>query len=171
MDDIGGYFYTSKSGKRIFVPYSDYERGRNEYWKMKNNQKKQDKYVKYYTKELDSIVISKYSNTKQNKMIVNDYNNYYIVENKDYGEYNIKQVIPISTKNKKLINSLQKGYDDNANQRANGTNRSVEQTKYGQGNSSGANTLSEREESWGEYIDKVLERIESERNNRGNNNK
>lgn len=34
-----GYFFTNKNGRRVFVPYDDFERGRNAHYKLKNSKK------------------------------------------------------------------------------------------------------------------------------------
>ena len=124
---------------------------------IKNN------YDSYRTKQLDSIVIEKYARTKAKKMSVLDASNYYFIENKGYGKYNIIEVIPIEG-NEKLISAFEKEMSYGINNRRKRTNAYNVRIRNKSRNSNSNRTSIEKEESWSEFIDRVLEKIESERN-------
>lgn len=101
IEDIGGMWRTV-GGRRIFI-----KDGQTLSQAMKESGKFNNKYKKYYTKNLDSIVIEKYSRTKTNQMYVFDSNYWYLIENKDYGKYNIRAVLRIEG-NEDYIKELSK---------------------------------------------------------------
>lgn len=101
VNEQDGYFYTTKNGKRIYVPYDDYERGRNAYWKNKNNKKSSSNKKIIISKEeygrLSGVIDSnqdKWIKGKINSQIIDDkeyyfvYNNYNDFEIVGRGEYN-----------------------------------------------------------------------------------
>ena len=105
-DDIGGVWRTV-GGRRIFI-----KDGQPLEEAMKESGKFNHKYNKYYTKTLDSIVFEKYIKTKANKMYVFDANNWYFIENKSEGSYNIKAILRIEG-NEDFIKELSKEIDSN----------------------------------------------------------
>ncbi len=120
-------------------------------------------YDTYRSKQLDSIVMEKYARTKSKKMSVFDANNYYLIENKGYGKYNIEEVIPIEG-NEEFISTFEREMSNAINSRRKRVNKTDGRIRNKSRNSSSNRTSVEKEESWGEFVDRVLKRIESERN-------
>lgn len=135
------------------------EKKKEELIVIKNN------YDSYRTKQLDSIVMEKFARTKAKMMSVFDANNYYFIENKGYGKYNIVEAIPIEG-NEELISAFEKEMSYGINSRRKRTNAYNGRARNKSGNSSSNRTSVEKEETWSEFIDRVLERIESEKNKR-----
>lgn len=104
MDNIDGIWRTV-GGRKIFI-----KNGQSLSDAMIKSGKFNNKYKKYYTKKLDSIVMAKYSNKKVKTMYVFDENHYYLIENKDYGNYNIRAVLRIDG-NEEYIKALTKEID------------------------------------------------------------
>lgn len=105
-DDIGGVWRTV-GGRRIFI-----KEGQSLSDAMSKSGKFKNKYKKYYTKKLNSIVIEKYVRTKAKNTYVFDENYWYFIENKSEGSYNIKTVLRIEG-NEDFINELSKEIDSN----------------------------------------------------------
>jgi len=104
--DIGGVWRTV-GGRRIFI-----KDGQSLEDAMKQSGKFNNKYKKYYTKTLNSIVFEKYIRTKSEKMYVFDANYWYFIENKSEGSYNIKAILRIEG-NEGFITELSKEIDNN----------------------------------------------------------
>lgn len=103
----------------------------------------------------------------EEKLIVNDYNNYYeIIKDADNG-YKILSVTPIS-KNEDYLKNMQKEWK-NANNSRKSTDTNISNVEFGYGNSNVDNVTTEGDETWIQIIDRILEEIESEKSNSTNN--
>ena len=134
-----------------------YEKKKDDVLVIKTN------YNNYRTKKLDSIVMEKYSRIKQGKMSVFDANNFYIIENKDFGEYNILQVFPIEG-NEDFIKDIEREINNAFNKRRKKVNINNGRVKYNSRNNSIIKSSFAKEGSWSEYIDRILKEIETTRN-------
>lgn len=118
---------------------------------------------KYKTEKLDSIVMEKYSRIKQKRMSVFDANNFYIIENKDYGEYNIMQILPIDG-NEEYIKEFEKEIENEVNRRRKKVNSNDGRIRNKSRNNDIYRTSSKKEESWSKSIDRFLKEYEKRNN-------
>lgn len=154
--------------KKIFEDvYRDTKRNTSEevQFAVANNGKKS------YNKptNLNEQIIRKYYDTKQTEFLVNDFNNYYLVQMGEELSHEIVRTIPIDGNEeyiKSLERSLKNGIDANRSNIA-PYNANLENSK---GHDNTIDVNAQRQQSWAEYIVEFLERYESKRNNGINDN-
>lgn len=115
----------------------------------------------YKTKKLDSIVMEQRNIFKNDSGIVNDENNYYILDDGEDLDYNILQVIPIKG-NENFIKNLEREYQ-NVDRNGRSISNNYEQNWNNTESSNWDNVDVEGEQGWTEFIDGVLEEVKSKR--------
>ena len=119
----------------------------------------------YKSKQLDSIVMGKYANTKNKSDYVTDTNNFYLIRNNDYGDYDILDKISIEG-NEDFIREIERIYD-NYDNTATSNSENIENFRFREGNNN-RNTFDFKEETWGEFIARILEETKSQNTNTRN---
>ena len=118
-------------------------------------------YNKYKTSHLFEQVVRKKHDTKQNTFLVNDFENYYDVEVDEDYNYKINNVISISG-NEDYIKELQRRRRENANHNRTGISGNIDNSERVREFDDRNNATTEREQTWAEFIDEILEKYKSE---------
>lgn len=101
------------------------------------------------------------------ELVVNDYYNYYIITKNLNNEYEINKTIPITDNNVDYIKEIEKEFNDDKGRKR--FNSNIKTTEPGQNNSNSNNVNVEGEETWIQFIDRLLEKNKSETFNNSNN--
>ena len=102
------------------------------------------------------------------EMFVNQSDNYYVINKDSDNSYEILQKIPIEG-NEELIKEFTKGWDSYDNGR-NSIDENIERLTTRSTNSDRNNVDVETEETWSEYIDRILEESKSKKSDTTRNN-
>lgn len=139
------------------------EIGNNNKITIENNREVDYNNIKY---SLYEQIIRKHYDTKQNKFMVNDYNNYYDVEFFEDGTYKINNTISIEG-NEEYIKDLQKmRREEYVNSRTGSFSAFTDSVGSDGKFNDRDNATAEREQTWTEYADEILEKCKSGRADR-----
>lgn len=131
------------------------------YSKVENNN--EIEYNKFKSSTLFNQMIQKVGSDYEGKLLVNDSNNYYLIDKDINNNYDIAKVIPINEKNKRIIKEINEVLKND--QRTKNTSSNIEQTKSRSADNNRDNSSFEREEGWIEFIDRVFKDNRSNENN------
>lgn len=125
---------------------------------------------KYKSSTLFNQMMQKSKYNTDETMLVNDYNNYYLIDKYANNEYDIRIKIPIEG-NEEFIKEMERKISDYARvkSRDRKSNRNANGFERRQSNNNRAYAPIQREQTWSEFIDEVLERQGKERNNNKRN--